>query len=230
MSSCIALYWEARNLRWQCSFVVVLCTYGGCAAAAQRSLPSPTVHTGTAPDAQYQYALRRASEKCCMFFFLSSRTVQSTSEFCCTVVCTQLHCSNVSLHRFTSSGSLSRLLHSTEEKLLGCHARISSAIRLPDPGRFAWCAILGWYRLELFFNYYYLEKKKFHSLASNSDSTVHALWHSGASEIFFFIHACSVCVSLSRARAVTTVQTWPGPCLHGHGHGHSASIRTQLIR
>jgi hypothetical protein len=93
------------------------------------------------------------------FFFLSSRTVQSTSEFCCTVVCTQLHCSNVSLHRFTSSGSLSRLLHSTEEKLLGCHARISSAIRLPDSGRFAWCAILGWYRLELFFNYYYLEKK-----------------------------------------------------------------------
>lgn len=163
------------------------------------------------------------------FFFLSSRTVQSTSEFCCTVVCTQLHCSNVSLHRFTSSGSLSRLLHSTEEKLLGCHARISSAIRLPDPGRFAWCAILGWYRLELFFNYYYLEKKKFHSLASNSDSTVlHALWHSGASEVFFFIQACSVCVSLSRARAVTTVQTWPGPCLHGHGH--SASIRTQLIR
>lgn len=159
MSSCIALYWEARNLRWQCSVVVVLCTYGGCAAAAQRSLPSPTVHTGTAPDAQYQYALRRASEKCCMFFFLSSRTVQSTSEFCCTVVCTQLHCSNVSLHRFTSSGSLSRLLHSTEEKLLGCHARISSAIRLPDSGRFAWCAILGWYRLELFFNYYYLEKK-----------------------------------------------------------------------
>jgi hypothetical protein len=228
MSSCIALYWEPRNLRWQCSVVVLVCTYGGCAAAAQRSLPSPTVHTGTAPDAQYQYALRRASEKCCMFFFLSSRTVQSTSEFCCTV-CTQLHCSNVSLHRFTSSGSLSRLLHSTEEKLLGCHARISILAPSGYPIRGASLGVPFSDGIDWNFFLIIIVLKKKSSIPLHQTVTAQYMRfgiRERARSSSLSTHAASA--SLSRARAVTTVQTWPGPCLHGHGH--SASIRTQLIR